>query len=150
MKNLILDNRSWTSNIHNHLLGSTHPTYVFIGVPAVHFEVQRIYDDHFKEIHNNAESFSFSTLCTCNCLLIKIRDSKGDKERHRDRGDVFLPSFLLKSLQFISLLCQGGLQVQVASIMGQLKGTVIRLDQKKTQSNINLSAVLWRSHVLLM
>lgn len=39
--------------------------------------------------------------------------------------------FLLKSFQFISLLSQGGLQVQVASIMGQLKGTVVRLQRRK-------------------
>ncbi len=45
---------------------------------------------------------------------------------------VILPSFFLKSLQFIPLLRQGGLQVQVAPIMGQLKGTVIGLDRKKT------------------
>ena len=43
---------------------------------------------------------------------------------------VILPSFLLKSLQFIFLFCQGGLQVQVASIVGQLKGTVISLDRE--------------------
>lgn len=53
-----------------------------------------------------------------------------------------LPSFLLKSLQLIPLLCQGRLQVQVASIMGQLKGTVIRLNKERTQINNEQSLTL--------
>lgn len=66
----------------------------------------------------------------CNCLLVKCGDSEGKAKRETE-AIVILPSFLLKSLQFIFLLCQGRLQVQVASIMGQLKGTVIRLDGEK-------------------
>lgn len=63
-------------------------------------------------------------------------DGEGKAKGETETGVIIiLPSFLLKSLQFISLLCEGGLQVQVASIMGQLKGTVIRLDGKKKQLN---------------
>lgn len=91
--------------------------------------------------------FHVSMLCTCNCLLLKFGDSeeKARKKKKRETETeviVILPSFLLKSLQFIFLLCQGGLQVQVTSIMGQLKGTVIRLDGKKTQSNTDFASIL--------
>lgn len=125
-------------------------------VPAAPFEVQRIYDQCFVEVSKfisifNFSSvienvFHFSTLCTCNCLLLKFGDSEGKAKREMETEViVILPSFLLKSLKFISLLRQGGLQVQVASIMGQLKGTVIRLDRRKTQLNIDLSSILERS-----
>lgn len=67
-------------------------------------------------------------------MLLKFGDNVGKvKTGTETEAMVILPSFFLKTLQFISLLCQGRLQVQVASIMGQLKGTVIRLDGKKTQ-----------------
>lgn len=42
---------------------------------------------------------------------------------------LLLPSVLLEPLQLISLLGQGGLQVQVASIVGQLEGAVIGLQR---------------------
>lgn len=87
--------------------------------------------------------FHVSMLCTCNCLLFKFGDSEEKAKRETETEViVILPSFLLKSLQFIFLLCQGGLQVQVTSIMGQLKGTVIRLDGKKTQSNTDFASIL--------
>lgn len=72
-----------------------------------------------------------ANVCFCLVTLTEmIREWESES-----KVSVILPSFLLKSLQFISLLCQGGLQVQVASIVGQLEGTVIRLDQKKTKLN---------------
>lgn len=65
-----------------------------------------------------------------------------------------LPSFLLKSLQFISLLCQGRLQVQVASIVGQLQGTVIRLrdtvKQRPRVSPLNMVTMLNIEQMLLL
>lgn len=48
---------------------------------------------------------------------------------------IFILPFLLKSFQFISMLSQRGLQVQVASIMGQLKGTVVRLKRRRGQES---------------
>lgn len=48
---------------------------------------------------------------------------------------IFILPFLLKSFQFISLLSQRGLQVQVTSIMGQLKGTVVRLKRRRGQES---------------
>lgn len=48
---------------------------------------------------------------------------------------IFILPFLLKSFQFISLLSQRRLQVQVASIMGQLKGTVVRLQRRRGQES---------------
>lgn len=130
------------------LLGSASPSCVFNlscsgTCPAVTFEVQRMYDQHFIEVAECISIFNFSAvnvfhvsmLCTCNCLLLKFSETETEVI-------VILPSFLLKSLQFIFLLCQGGLQVQVTSIMGQLKGTVIRLDGKKTQSNTDFASIL--------
>ena len=66
-----------------------------------------------------------STWCTCDCWLLKLNDS--ERTETITKETVILPSVLLQSLQFIFLLCQGGLQVQVTSIMGQLESTVIRL-----------------------
>lgn len=125
-------------------------------VPAAPFEVQRIYDQGFIEVSKCISIFTisavienilhFSTLCTCNCLLLKFSDSEAKAKRETETEViVILPSFLLKSLQFISLLRQGGLQVQVASIMGQLKGTVIRLDGKEDTDNTDLYSILERS-----
>lgn len=79
----------------------------------------------------------FSSCCvyaTAGRLMI-VKDnwkSYRVRQRHSKTGViVILPSFLLKSLQFISLFCQGRLQVQIASIMGQLKGAVIRLNRER-------------------
>lgn len=73
--------------------------------------------------------FHCSMLCAWNCFLSLAI------VRTERQVMAILPSFLLKSLQLIPLLCQGRLQVQVASIMGQLKGTVIRLNKERTQLN---------------
>ena len=73
---------------------------------------------------------------------MKFGDSEGKAKRETETAVIIiLPSFLLKSLQFIFLLCQRRLQVQVASIMGQLKGTVVRLDGKETKLNIDMSSI---------
>lgn len=97
------------------------------------------YMTNFSAVIENV--FHFGTLCTCNFLLLKFGASEG-KAKGETEVTVILPSFLLKSLQFIPLLCQGRLQVQIAAIVGQLKGTVIRLDRKKTQLNLDLSSTL--------
>ena len=73
---------------------------------------------------------SACALCASVCLWSSVIVKEKLREKMGTKVIVILPSFLLKSLQFIFLFCQGGLQVQVASIVGQLKGTVISLDRE--------------------
>lgn len=71
-----------------------------------------------------------SFFCSFWCFQVLAIAKEKVKQQTEKDAIVILPSILLKSLQFILLFCQGRLQIQIASIMGQLEGAVIRLSMQ--------------------
>lgn len=112
---------------------SIQPTFFFFFFTAV-FKFILVYN--FRPV---MESVSHSVCCLqplssffCSFWCFQVLAIAKEKVKQQTEKDaiVILPSILLKSLQFILLFCQGRLQIQIASIMGQLEGAVIRLSMQ--------------------
>lgn len=52
----------------------------------------------------------------------------------QQRQPLLLPSIILEAFQLVPLLSQGGLQVQVGAIVGELQRAVIELQEKEPLS----------------